>query len=87
MTIELQNICKRFGETRALDRVSLRISGPKIYGLLGGNGAFFTWQIGLLGSIMFYRLNKLPRFVFSVAYVVVYVIVARTLLAGTQVKE
>jgi len=39
LTIELKNISKRFGQTKALDQVSLRFGEQKIYGLLGNNGA------------------------------------------------
>lgn len=39
MGIEFQGVCKRFGETRALQDVMLTIEENKIYGLLGNNGA------------------------------------------------
>ena len=39
MAIEFQHISKRFGDTRALDDVSLTLEAGKIYGLLGDNGA------------------------------------------------
>jgi ABC-2 type transport system ATP-binding protein len=37
--IEVKNITKNYGSTRALDAVSLRFEENKIYGLLGRNGA------------------------------------------------
>ena len=39
MTIDVSNVSKRFGQTQALDNVSLKFGGNKIYGLLGNNGA------------------------------------------------
>ena len=39
MAIEFQHISKRFGDTRALEDVSLTFEEGKIYGLLGNNGA------------------------------------------------
>ena len=39
MAIELKNVKKSFGKTRALDNVTLTIGGNKIFGLLGNNGA------------------------------------------------
>lgn len=39
MAIELQNVTKRFGDTLALDGVTLTLGEGKIYGLLGNNGA------------------------------------------------
>jgi len=39
MIIKLQNISKRFGQTQALDQVSVQFGEQKIYGLLGNNGA------------------------------------------------
>ena len=39
MAIEFQHITKSFGDTRALEDVSLTLEAGKIYGLLGDNGA------------------------------------------------
>ncbi len=39
MSIEIKNITKHFGDTCALDRVTLTLGDDKIYGLLGNNGA------------------------------------------------
>ena len=39
MSIEVKHVTKRFGQTLALDDVSLRFEENKIYGLLGNNGA------------------------------------------------
>lgn len=39
MSIEIKNVTRRFGDTLALDNISLELSENKIYGLLGNNGA------------------------------------------------
>lgn len=39
MSIEIKNITKNFGDTCALDKVTLTLGDNKIYGLLGNNGA------------------------------------------------
>lgn len=50
MTIELQNISKRFGHVKALDKVNLRFGGQKIYGLLGNNGAGKSTMFNIITS-------------------------------------
>lgn len=39
MSIEIKNVSKSFGDTLALDQVSLTLEENRIYGLLGNNGA------------------------------------------------
>lgn len=39
MSIEIKNVSHRFGDTQALDHVSISIKEGGIYGLLGNNGA------------------------------------------------
>lgn len=46
--IEVQNLTKRYKDTRALDNVSLTIEGGAIYGLLGRNGAGKTTLMSIL---------------------------------------
>ncbi|MFJ4254009.1 ABC transporter ATP-binding protein [Microbacterium sp. NPDC090003] len=46
--IEVQNLTKRYKDTRALDDVSLSLEGGHIYGLLGRNGAGKTTLMSLL---------------------------------------
>ncbi|MDO4515996.1 MAG: ABC transporter ATP-binding protein [Bacillota bacterium] len=48
MAIELRNITKTFGKTRALDQVSLTLEEGHIYGLLGNNGAGKTTLLSIL---------------------------------------
>jgi len=38
-TIKVSNVSKKYGDTFALDHISLTIEKNKIYGLLGRNGA------------------------------------------------
>ena len=46
--IELTNVTKRYKDTKAVDGVTLRIDGGKIYGLLGRNGAGKTTLMSIL---------------------------------------
>ena len=48
MTIQIKGISKRFGQTQALDNVSMEFGGQKIYGLLGNNGAGKTTLFNIL---------------------------------------
>lgn len=46
--IELNNISKYFGKTKAIDRVNLTLAPSKIYGLLGRNGAGKTTLLNII---------------------------------------
>lgn len=48
MSIEIRNVTKRFGDTTALDNVSVTLEGNRIYGLLGNNGAGKTTLLGIM---------------------------------------
>ncbi len=48
MPIEIRNVTKDFGDTRALDNVTLTLGDDKIYGLLGNNGAGKSTLLGIL---------------------------------------
>lgn len=48
MAIEFQNVTKRFGDTLALDSVTLTFGEGKIYGLLGNNGAGKSTLLNIL---------------------------------------
>lgn len=48
MSIEIQNVTRRFGETMALNDISLRLEEGKIYGLLGNNGAGKSTLLSIL---------------------------------------
>ena len=48
MAIEFQHITKTFGDTRALEDVSLTFEKGKIYGLLGNNGAGKSTLLNIL---------------------------------------
>ena len=48
MSIEIKNITKSFGDTCALDNVTLTFGDDKIYGLLGNNGAGKTTLMSIL---------------------------------------
>lgn len=51
--IEISNITKTFGDTIALDNVSLKLEQNKIYGLLGRNGAGKTTLLNLITNKLF----------------------------------
>ena len=53
MTIELRGINKSFGDTKALDNVSLKLEEGKIYGLLGNNGAGKSTMLNIITSRYF----------------------------------
>jgi ABC-2 type transport system ATP-binding protein len=50
-TIEVTNIAKRFGETRAVDDVTFSVECGEIFGLLGPNGAGKTTSIRMMLDI------------------------------------
>ncbi len=46
------NVCKSYGETRALDNVSITLSAGEVYGLVGPNGAGKTTFVrGVTGTV------------------------------------
>jgi len=53
MTIEINSLNKRFGQTQALDNVNLRFGGQKIYGLFGNNGAGKTTLFNIITNRYF----------------------------------
>lgn len=50
MNIEVNNVSKRYGKKEALKNISFKLEGPKIYGLLGRNGAGKTTFMDILSS-------------------------------------
>ncbi len=58
-TIEIKNISKAFGSTRALQNVSLTLESERIYGLLGRNGAGKTTLINILTNKVFADSGKI----------------------------
>ena len=52
-TIKLSNVSKRYGDTFALDNISLTIESNKIYGILGRNGAGKTTLLNVINNRIF----------------------------------
>ncbi|HBY97845.1 MAG TPA: multidrug ABC transporter ATP-binding protein [Chloroflexi bacterium] len=50
--LEARNLCKTFGQTRAVDRVSLSVRAGEAFGLVGPDGAGKTTTMRLLTAIM-----------------------------------
>lgn len=50
--IEVSNLYKRFGETRAVDGISFSVAGGEIYGLLGPNGAGKTTSLSMIAGLL-----------------------------------
>ncbi len=51
MLLTLDNICKSFGDTVAVDRLSLQVPEGVIYGIVGPNGAGKTTTIRMIMNI------------------------------------
>ncbi len=49
--IETRDVVKEYGETRALDGVSLTVATGSVYGLVGPNGAGKTTLLGVLAGL------------------------------------
>ena len=49
--IEIKNVCKTYGNYKALDNISINVPRQSIYGLLGPNGAGKTTLIRMLNQI------------------------------------
>lgn len=52
-TIKISNVSKKYGDTFALDNISLTIEENKIYGLLGRNGAGKTTLLNVINNRIF----------------------------------
>lgn len=51
MEIEVQDVSKRFGGIRALNKVSMQISGSQLVGLIGPNGSGKTTLVNTISGI------------------------------------
>ena len=50
--IGVQNLSKRFGELRAVDRISFEVAPGELFGLLGPNGAGKTTTISMVSGLL-----------------------------------
>lgn len=57
-TIKLDNVTKCFGQTKALDGVSVMFEENKIYGLLGRNGAGKSTLLNVISNRLFPTLGE-----------------------------
>jgi ABC-2 type transport system ATP-binding protein len=89
--IEAQNLHKSFGETHAVDGLSLRVSSGEIYGLVGPDGAGKTTTIRLLcGALQPDRrsgsaLAETDRDISTVIHVAGYDVTRQTEQARTHI--
>jgi len=51
-SIQVKNISKSFGDTKAVNNVSFEVESGRIFGLLGPNGAGKTTTIRMINYIM-----------------------------------
>ena len=52
VALAVQDVSKTYGATRALDRVSLEVTGGAIHGLMGGNGSGKSTLIKMLAGVV-----------------------------------
>ena len=52
--LELKNLCKRYGQTQALDNVQLSVGPGEIVGLFGENGAGKTTLMKCILQLILY---------------------------------
>src|SRR5690348_4339445 len=50
--VEIREVVKQFGETRALDGLNLLVPAGAVYGILGPNGAGKTTMVRVLATLL-----------------------------------
>jgi len=50
--ISVEGLSKRFGELRAVERISFRVARGELFGLLGPNGAGKTTTISMISGLL-----------------------------------
>lgn len=91
--IQIQNLTKNFGQTRALDNVNLTFEEGKIYGLLGRNGAGKSTLLGCITNRLFpdagqVLINGLPAMENDTATGLVYMMSEKSLYPeGMRVRD
>ena len=48
--ISVKNLAKKFGDLKAVDRISFEIAGGELFGFLGPNGAGKTTTISMISG-------------------------------------
>ena len=57
--LELKNLCKRYGQTQALDNVQLSVGPGEIVGLFGENGAGKTTLMKCILQLIAYDAGEI----------------------------
>ena len=52
MTIEVQNLTKRYGQNKAVDNISFEIKEGEIVGFLGPNGAGKSTTMNMISGLL-----------------------------------
>ena len=52
LALELPGLCKRFGETTAVDHLDLEVPGGSFFGLVGPNGAGKTTSLSMAVGLL-----------------------------------
>ncbi len=60
--VEAQDICKQFGQLRAVDNISFSLEAGQVHGMLGPNGAGKTTTIRMLMNIIIPDSGKISLF-------------------------
>jgi ABC-2 type transport system ATP-binding protein len=50
--ISVENLSKRFGELRAVNRISFEVAAGELFGFLGPNGAGKTTTISMISGLL-----------------------------------
>lgn len=50
--LEINNLCKTFGEMRAVDKLSIKLKAGEFYAFLGANGAGKTTSMRMIGGLL-----------------------------------
>lgn len=52
LALEIENLCKTFGEKRAVDKLNIKLQSGEFYAFLGANGAGKTTSMRMIGGLL-----------------------------------